>query len=156
MTRKELVKVVDLVVAAWNLDQGPTEFARTVRAWWRYLHDLEYGDVLNTVDRLVVTSQWPPKVGEVRRRTLDAVDPTDWPAPGEAWAQVQERIRSLEQGTEWVELHPLAADAMRRAGLDGRGRADQKAFTTAYDEVTNTAAESRLLPPMPEPFGDLP
>lgn len=156
MTRKELVKIVDLVVAAWNLDHGPTEFSRTVKAWWRYLHDLEYGDVLNVVDRLVVTSPWAPKVGEVRRKTLDTVAPTDWPTPGAAWAQAQERVRSLEQGTEWTELHPLVAEGMRRAGLDGRGRADQKTFDRAYDEIVAEAQESRLLPPMPEPFGDLP
>lgn len=156
MTRKELVKIVDLVTAAWNLDRGKDEFARTVRAWWRYLHDLDYGDVLNVVDRLVVTSQWPPKVGDVRRRTLDTTDPTDWPTPGEAWAQAQERIRSLEQGTEWVELHPHVAEAMRAAGLDGKGRADQRQFTEAYERVTAGAQESRLLPSMPEPFGDLP
>lgn len=156
MTRKELVKVVDLVTAAWNMDQAPADFARTVRAWWRYLHDLEYGDVVAVVDRLVVTTPWPPKVGEVRRKTLDTVAPTDWPTAGEAWAQVQERIRSLEQGTEWVELHPLAAEAMRRAGLDGRGRADQSRYAAEYGEVVREAQESRLLPEQGEPFGDMP
>lgn len=156
MNRKELVKVVDLVTAAWNLDHGKDEFARTVRAWWRYLHDLEYGDVLNVVDRLVVTTPWPPKVGEVRRKVVDVTDPADWPAPGEAWAQTQERVRSLEQGTEWVDVHPYVAEAMRDAGIDGRGRADQRQFEQAYEQVTREAQESRLLPPMPEPFGDLP
>jgi hypothetical protein len=156
VNRKELVKVVDLVTAAWNMDTDSAAFARTVRAWWRYLHDLEYSDVINVVDRLVVTSPWPPKVGELRRKVLDLVSPTDWPTAGEAWAQAQERIRSLEQGTEWVELHPFVGEAMRHAGLDGRGRADQRQFTDAYDKVVASAQESRLLPPMPEPFGDLP
>lgn len=156
MTRKELVKIVDLVTAAWNLDHDPTQFTRTVRAWWRYLHDLDYGDTLNIVDRFVVTSPWPPKVGELRRKVLDTIDPTDWPSSGEAWAQTQERLRSIEQGTEWVDIHPHVAAAMRTAGLDGRGRADQRAFTAAYDQIIQHATETRLLPPMPDPFGDLP
>lgn len=156
MNRKELVKVVDLVCAAWNLDQSPAVFSRTVRAWWRYLHDLDYGDVINVVDRLAVTTQWAPKVGEVRRMVLDTVSPTGWPTPGEAWAQAQERVRSLEAGTEWVELHPLVAEAMRHAGIDGRGRLDQRAFDQSYTEVLRQQQESRLLPPVPEPFGDLP
>lgn len=155
MTRKELIKVVDLITAAWNLDHGPDGFARTVRAWWRYLHDLEYGDTLNVIDRLVVTTQWPPKVGEVRRMVLDSTTPTDWPTPGEAWAQTQERLRSLESGTEWTELHPHVAEAMRRAGLDGRGRADQRTFDQTYNDIIRAAQEERLLPPLPEPFGDI-
>lgn len=152
MTRAELVKIVDLVAAAWNQNHGDNERARTVRAWWRYLQDLHYGDVLNVVDRLVVLGGWPPKVGEVRRKVLDTVEPYDAPTVHEAWAQAADRVRAVEQGTEWPMVHPLVLDALQR---HGGGRLDEVGFRRVYEQVLAEADEARLLPAMPEPFGEM-
>lgn len=152
MTRAELVRVVDIVTAAWNTHAD--DHNRTVRVWWRYLQDLEYGDVLNVVDRLVVTSNWAPKVGEVRRRVLDGTEPSDAPTVTQAWAQAADRMRAVEQGTEWPPVHELVTAALRETGA-GPGRLDERSFRQTYERLLADHDESRLLPPLPEPFGDV-
>lgn len=149
MTRNEITSVVDLVHAAWSVNQRPEERTRTIRAWWRYLQDLDYGDVLSVIDRLVVRSSFAPRVGEVRRLVLDTVAPSDAPTVHEAWAQASDRWRAVETGLAWNDCHPLVLEAMRHAG----NKPDEKAFRAVYERVLTDHNEERLMPAHPEPYG---
>lgn len=151
MTRAELVRIADIVQAAWpTSDSNRQAFVRT---WWRYLQDLEYADVIKEVDRRVVLGGWPPRVGEVRRAVVLAG--VERPTAQQAWSMVLERIRAVETGTEWNELPTEVSDAMRSCGMDGRSRPDEKAFKAAYEQALSDWDEKLLTVAEPEPFGEI-
>lgn len=151
MTRAELVRIVDIVRAAWPAMDG--NHSATVRTWWRYLQDLAYADVLREVDRRVVMGGWPPRVGEVRRAVM--IGSSSAASSQQAWAMVLERLRAVETGTEWNELPDEVSAAMRACGFDGRSRPDERAFKAAYEEVVASREEELLAVRDPEPFGEM-
>ncbi len=151
MTRTELVRIVDIVKAAWpNMDGN---HQATVRTWWRYLQDLDYKQVLTEIDRRVVMGGWPPRVGEVRRSVMVGQSPAT--GAQQAWAMVLERLRAVETGTEWNELPEEVSEAMRACGFDGRSRPDERAFKAAYEQVVAEREERILAVSDPEPFGEV-
>ena len=155
MNRTELVRLVDMYRAAWpSRESGDRQDAAVVRTWWRYLQDLEFADVVRELDSHVVRGGWPPRVGEIRRAVVLRGSRSETVA--EAWASVQERLRAVETGTGWNEISPEAAEAMRRAGMDGRSRPDERAFRAAYEELCAERDESLLAVTDPEPFGEVP
>ncbi len=151
MTRAELVRIVDIVRAAWPAMDGNHQ--ATVRTWWRYLQDLDYKQVLAEIDRRVVMGGWPPRVGEVRRATMIGSSPAT--GSQQAWAMVLERLRAVETGTEWNELPEEVSEAMRACGFDGRSRPDERAFKAAYEQVVAEREERLLAVSDPEPFGEI-
>ena len=150
MTRAELVRIVDIVQAAWPTSDSNRH--AVVRTWWRYLQDLEYADVLKEIDKRVVRGGWPPRVGEVRRAVVLV---EELAGAQQAWNDVLERLRAVETGTEWNEITAETAEAMRRCGFDGRSRPDEKAFKAAYEDVCRSLEDTLLLVDDPEPFGEV-
>jgi len=155
VNRTELVRLVDIYRAAWpSRDSGDRQDAAVIRTWWRYLQDLDFLDAVRELDSHVVRGGWPPRVGEIRRAIVLRGSRVETPA--EAWASVQERLRAVEAGTEWNVLTEEAAEAMRRAGMDGRSRPDEKSFRAAYEDVCNARDAIVLAVVDPEPFGEVP
>lgn len=150
MTRAELVRIVDIVQAAWPTSD--TNRHAVVRTWWRYLQDLEYAEVLKEIDKRVVRGGWPPRVGEVRRAIV-LVD--QFAGAQQAWNDVLERLRAVETGTQWNDISDQTAEAMRACGFDGRSRPDERAFKAAYESVCQSLEDSLLEIANPEPFGDI-
>ena len=151
MTRTELVRIVDMVTAAWpNMDGNHHS---TVRTWWRYLQDLEYRDVLSEIDRRVVMGGWPPRVGEVRRAVM--LSGKESAGSQQAWTMGLERLRAVETGTEWNEIPDNVSNAMRSCGFDGRSRPDERAFKAAYEAIVAASEELELAVKDPEQFGEI-
>lgn len=151
MTRAELIRIVDIVQAAWPTMSEQNRPA-SIRTWWRYLQDLDFNETLAEIDRRVVKGGWPPRVGEVRRSVLLK---SRSETSQEAWTSVLERLRSVETGTEWNEISAHASEAMRIAGMDGRSRPDEKAFKAAFEQIIETEEENVLMLNDPEPFGEI-
>ena len=155
MNRTELVRLVDIYRAAWPArDSSDRQEAAAMRTWWRYLQDLDFTDVVRELDSHVVRGGWPPRVGEIRRAVVLKGERLETAA--EAWASVQERLRAVETGTVWNDLSLDAAAAMRRSGMDGRSRPDEKSFKVAFEELCVERDEALLAVVDPEPFGEVP
>lgn len=155
MNRTELVRLVDIYRAAWPArDSSDRQEAAAMRTWWRYLQDLDFTDVVRELDSHVVRGGWPPRVGEIRRAVVLKGERLETAA--EAWASVQERLRAVETGTVWNDLSLDAATAMRRSGMDGRSRPDEKSFKAAFEELCVERDEALLAVVNPEPFGEVP
>lgn len=155
MNRTELVRLVDIYRAAWPArDSSDRQEAAAMRTWWRYLQDLDFTDVVRELDSHVVRGGWPPRVGEIRRAVVLKGERLETAA--EAWASVQERLRAVETGTVWNDLSLDAAAAMRRSGMDGRSRPDEKSFKAAFEELCVERDEALLAVVDPEPFGEVP
>jgi hypothetical protein len=125
VTKDELVEVGSLVEGAWNLNLTPDRRKEMLRAWWRYLHDLEQGDVLKIIDELVIRNGPPPRVGEVRKRVID-LDGAALPEIPIARQQAEEAIEASNAGRPVPEIHQAVATALRQA------RWSLKAFDTIY------------------------
>mgnify|MGYP006277571275 CR=1 FL=1 len=96
MTKAELIAIVKLVDASWPTD---VDQQSTYESWWRYLEDLDYELVLKIVDELVIeAAPWRPKVGEIRRRTIDG--PSGWPSPDAAWVLAEACMIAANHGID--------------------------------------------------------
>lgn len=137
MDRKQLVAIADTVRSGWNLDVGDLKLM--YRTWWRYLHDLEFEAVLATVDQSITSGEkWPPKVGELRRRSIDA-GRAHWPSAEQAWVLVEGRLAAANTGlptptSDDPEIDMTVGTAMRTAKTqDGFQKVS---FVQAWNEAT--------------------
>lgn len=139
MTKAELSAIVDTVIAAWQLEVADRK--TLYRTWWRYLGDLPFADVVAAVDACVVAGdRWAPRVGELRRSTIDRSTPgLAWPDPDSAWAHVEALLSAANTGiAPHRRLDPTIeaaiTRAMRTAGI--RDGYHKHAFVRAWAEET--------------------
>jgi hypothetical protein len=120
MTKDEFPKLIDLVIASWNLQVAGTKRIDMEKAWWRYLKDIPYDAAVRAIDKLVVRDGPPPRVGAVRRLAMEDNPLIKLPPePTEAWAQAREFASSLDAGIvsdRVPTVHPLVLTAIR-AGI---------------------------------------
>lgn len=144
MTKEELQSIAEAVIINWNLDLGGEPRKAFYRTWWRYLGDLDATAVQAAVDAAVLADKpFAPRAGTIRRAVLAELL-MDVPTMEQAWGQVVDRIRSVEQGL-WTEVSPMVAKALAEAGhIGGTGRDDREAFTRAWRRVVEELELERL------------
>lgn len=135
MQKAELTAIVDLACSNWGSpDGGKVSLYRT---WWRYLADLEYPDVLKTLDELILENvRWMPRVGEIRRTTIDRSNGSGripdaeraWFLAAQRWEAVTMGIDPPGSGDE--EIDELIGIAMREAGTP-----EKRAFVSSWTLV---------------------
>lgn len=128
MTKDEFPKLIDLIVASWNLQVAGTKRIDMEKAWWRYLKDVPYDAALRAIDKLVTRDGPPPRPGAVRRLAMEQNPLINLPPePPEAWAQAQAHMQSLEMGVSPdIPLHPLVIETIKV------GVRDYRPFTELY------------------------
>ena len=135
MQKAELTAIVDLACSNWGSpDGGKVSLYRT---WWRYLADLQYEDVLKTVDGMILENiRWMPRVGEIRRVTIDRSNGSGripdveraWFLAAQRWEAVTMGIDPPSSGDE--EIDKLIGIAMREAGTP-----EKRAFVSSWSGV---------------------
>jgi hypothetical protein len=132
MMDSEVDALVKRVCVLWNRPFSPDMAA----AWKPFLVDLDTNSVRDAVDAIMVRGdRFLPTVGEVRRIALEPSNQP--PAPLEAWAQFQTRLRAATSGLAIPPVHDLVLETMKRigggAGMHTNG--DRDAFVAAYAAV---------------------
>lgn len=137
MTRDELATIVNTVYVAWNLDM--VNPPRVYDAWMRYLSDLDFDTVMAVVDRAVTAGEkWAPRIGEVRRRAIDSLDPAGEVPAGEiAWQWAENRLRAVNSGVAPTAHPDPRVDQMIGAAMRAAGTGDafhKQAFIGAWEQ----------------------
>lgn len=130
MTDDEIIKVVEHLNACWNTK--PDDIKAQRRAWKVFIHDLNFGNVMETINRLALTATYQPRPGEIRRLML---------APSfltgiEAWAQLQSVRKASQSGITPQQLDTAVKDTIRRIGdiaLGLQSNGDRDMFINAYN-----------------------
>ena len=119
MQKQELVNVVNVINANWP--QADADPKAQYEMWWRYLGDLDCEPVMKVIDDLVIeASQWRPRVGEIRRRSIDG--DKNWPTPDAAWAIAEERRKCADMGVGAPDLDAEVLTVLGEAMRGSRGQ----------------------------------
>jgi hypothetical protein len=140
MTKTELCGVVDRIYASWNQQINLNDQKHVYEAWWRILKDLDEATVHEVIDGLVIENGYMPRVGEVRRRSINLIQGIKIPTAIEAWQQFREAADASASGSyegkgisEMVAKTVHALGGTRAYSLHTNG--DREQFMSAYERV---------------------
>ena len=135
MTKEELVEIVDVIQANWNMMNLSRDQVKALRAsWWRYLQDFEKDEVMAAIDDAILADSWAPRIGWVVRYVLDRRMGGS-PPPGEedAWLEVEAMMEAVSQGFPAdITPHPLVSSALGDLRKRTGNRVTKKAFEEEY------------------------
>lgn len=142
MNKQELVEVVDHANTSWGQYPFKEDLQKQRKAWWRYLHDLDYGAVMATIDSYAVAgTQFLPRPGEIRQRTMVGRIPTAL----EAWAELQSAREAVYGGRLATPLSPMTQTVVKRLGEQAKGmhtNGDRDKFEQTYTSVVQEWLET--------------
>lgn len=133
MTREEMVQVVDLVRANWNMLNQPRDKQKAMyEAWWRFLENFEFEEVMAVIDDAILADSYPPRIGWVVRTVVDRREGGESPpSETDAWLEVQAVMDSISMGLPPdIEPHPMVKAALKRV----RERVGERVTKQAFDE----------------------
>lgn len=129
MTGKETEKVVNFVIATWNMRMTAEVHEQMYVSWHRYLGMFEYDEVMQAVDRHAVSSKWAPKPAEL----WQALAAPNIPSVEIAYQQAVKLRESLAYGTPRPETSTMATLTSMRFS----GKMSERAFGAVYEEITS-------------------
>ena len=140
MTKTELCQIVDRIYLSWNQQINPVYQKQAYEAWWRILKDLNKDDVDLVLDDLVIENSYMPRVGEVRRRTVDLAHGESVPTGGEAWQQFRRAADAAHSGNYSSEsIHALVSQTVKALGgvssYNLHTNGDREMFLSTYDKI---------------------
>lgn len=138
MTKEELVKIIDVIRANWNMMNLPRDKQRALYdSWWRYIGEFEYEEVMAVVDDAILADSWSPRIGWVVRSVLDRRSgEKSPPAEEDAFLEVEAMMQAVSQGLPSdITPHPLVAKALSSLRQRTGNRVTKKAFEEEYRAV---------------------
>jgi hypothetical protein len=135
MTEEQTTKMLAVLRAAFP--EMKVEDS-TIIAWNMGMKDLPVDVVRKVVHDWILDEEWPPKVAQIRKRTLQSM--TQFPTIDQAWRMVLNRVKSTYPGFNndpW-EAPQIVKDTLQAIGGIGTVRRSEKpdkteeAFTRAY------------------------
>ena len=142
MTKKETIQVITLL--AGNYDSIAKKDIKQkeimITTWFECLKDLEYELVLEAVKRVIITSQFPPTIHEIRKKAIEIVNPKTEKSSLEAWNEAYSMIcNGLYMTEEEFESHSKEVKE-----FFGSLRQVKELATTSIDKV-NTVTKGQFL-----------
>ena len=149
MEKDELASIVKKVSINWDAATGGPPFKERCSLWWKFLSDLSREDVDVAVDQIIVLDQpRMPRVGQVRRLSIDLCLEDPIPDRPQAWAQFRSAIEGSEAGVGFDKPHELVGKTMRTFPNNGaslRTNSDRELFLQAYDKMVTGEERERYL-----------
>lgn len=137
MTKDELVEIVDVVRANWNmLELSPQKERAMYSTWWRYLRNFDHQEVFAVIDTLIRLDGYRPRIGQVYRMTIDRRTDDAPPSELQAIIEAQALIDASGQGfTSEITPHKYVIDAMNNLRSRVGDRFTEKAFSEEYRKI---------------------
>jgi hypothetical protein len=146
MDKLETSTVVDHANACWNKNPYNEDLKIQKRAWHALLQDLAFEDVMRVINRMAITSAYPPRPGEVRREVIMG----KLPLAMAAWSELQAWRDAVNKGGETPELSEFTKAAIVSIGsqvaLGLQTNGDRDRFFEAFERVIQETIEARCLP----------
>lgn len=144
MNKTETVTIVDRVLSTWSVEISLSQKKETYESWYRVIQDLEFDQVAEALDLIIIEDKpWPPRPGTVRRRTIDLFNPEPAPPEGaQAWADYRTNVTAANNGEDFKPLHPLIRETVKRSGAETQvlhTNGDREIFLKIYETVLSEA-----------------
>lgn len=148
MTKAEVVALVDRIFSTWSVEISMAQRKSTYESWYRIVRDLDFGQVSDVLDLIIIEDKpWPPRPGTVRRRTIDHFSKDPLPPEGpQAWAEYRASVTAANNGENFRPLHPLIRETLRRSGADTQvlhTNGDREIFLKIYETVLSESELER-------------
>ena len=141
-----------LVSAAWPTFDVTDD---RVLLWYELLGDVDFGVAQVALKKLMLESNFPPSLAEMRRAIAEVTTPeAERLEAGEAWAQVRQAIRwfGYYRELEALEsLSPVIAEAVKAIGWQEICATEEAEivraqFMRVYESIRKRHMEKALLP----------
>lgn len=122
MKAEQVLKIVDHVIATYNLSPNQTQKGAMNEAWQRFVGDLDYDAVMEALDYQALSSSWAPKPADTRVLVVAPGMPT----ADEAWSDCKKVLEFVNYGAgsyeEASNVHPIVSNTMNaiKYGLNER------------------------------------
>ena len=94
MTRQETIQIIALLAGNYDniAKKDKTQKQLMINTWQECLGDLDYNIVLQAVKKCMIENSYPPTVHEIRKNTIEFINPSTNKTPIEAWNEAYNAI----------------------------------------------------------------
>lgn len=148
MTKDECAALVEQIYATYNTELFQVDKPRIFRAWYDMISDLDYEETKAAFIQIATFSEFLPRPGAVRRRTIDNRGETDLlPDPYVAWGIFQGILRAAMSGNPYDGERPEAVIKTIELLGDSAGEyhtnGDRETFVAVYKKVVEELIQKR-------------
>ena len=159
MTKQETIQVITLL--AGNYDSIARKDIKQkelmVTTWYECLKDLDYNVVLEAVKRVIITSEYPPTIHEIRKNAIDIINPQTEKSALSAWNEAYSMIcNGLYMTEEEYQSHSEEVKhffgSLRQVkelavvSIDKINTVTKGQFLNQYEIMQERVKEQKLLP----------
>lgn len=137
MTEEEIGKFLKTLYYTYDRVLVPKELKEFTSAWQPYVGEFSYETAQQLLPNICMGKEFPPRPWEVRVALINYTNQiTPPPAPQEAWAQYQEIMAAVTNGTAAnLTVHDALMATMKAIGGIGmNNQFDAKRFEELYKE----------------------
>lgn len=140
MTEDELAKFIKTLYYTYDRVLVPKDVKEYAQAWAPYVQEFPYEIAQQLLPNVCMGKEYPPRPWEIRVAIMNHTQKiTPPPSPQEAWANYQQVMTAVANGTTVdFTLHPVMVEllvALRATGLNNQF--DAKRFEDLYKDKVN-------------------
>lgn len=153
MDREVFVKCMRFLEVAYSGKLNITSDPEQLRVYYGMLGDLPEQVLMQTIQKIVATSKWPPTIADIREVAAETILPTStkW---FDAWETVQKAIRYCGMTDEcgaYERMDELTSRAVRSMGwrnlcMSDNPVADRAHFQRIYEGLEKQQKENAAIP----------
>lgn len=167
MSREETTQILIILASNYRFysdqmsEQGKSDIL--VKTWQSCFNDIPYEVVANAVKKVMLTSQFPPTVAEVRKQAVEMINPSTSKTALEAWNEAYSMIcDGLYMTQEQFEMASLEVrnffgnvrqvKELAQCDIDIVNTVTKGQFLKQYEVITQREKEQKLLPQKMQDF----
>ena len=164
MKKSEMVQIITLLAGNYEsiANKSQTQREMMLNTWQECLGDLDYRLVLQAVKKTIIESPYPPTIHDIRKNTVEMINPTTKRTGIEAWDEAYKMICNGNYMTE--EQFKLASPEVRKffgsvnqlkaysKNADFNMDVVRSNFLKQYETIIDREKEQKLLPQQMQDF----
>ena len=141
LNKEQLADLVDHCNALWGKECYGENLKIQRRAWWEFLHDLDFVEVKHIINRMALSRTYQPRIGEIRVEAFKI----SYPSAMEAWMELQNNRAAVNNGADGATMAPMTVKTVRKLGPQAMGlqtNSDRDKFIDLYERTVTQEIES--------------
>lgn len=167
MNREETTQILIILASNYKFyneqmsEKGKSDIL--VKTWQSCFNDISYEVVANAVKKVMLTSQFPPTIAEVRKQAIEMISPSTSKAGIEAWNEAYRMIcNGLYMKEEQFNMASpevkkffgsvRQVKELAQCDTDTVNTVTKGQFLKQYEVITQREQEQKLLPQQMQDF----
>ena len=167
MNREETTQILIILASNYRFyseqmsEQGKSDIL--VKTWQSCFNDMSYEVVANAFKKVMLTSQFPPTIAEIRKNAIEMINPSTQKTAIEAWNEAYSMIcnglymtqEQFEMASEEVKKffgNLRQVKELAQCDTDTVNTVTKGQFLKQYEVITKRKQEQKLLPQQIQDF----